>query len=352
MDFAITEEQSAIVDTVREMAEKEIRPRIMEWDEPGVFHSEIVPILAELGLLGILFPEEYEGAGLGYIEYVLILEELARVDPSVALTVAAHNSLCSNHIYMFGTEEQKRDFLPDLASGRHLGAWALTEPGSGSDAAAMRTTAVRDGDGWVINGSKNFITHAGVGQTAVVLALTDPKAKQHGITAFLIDLDAVGVIRGKKEHKLGMRSSDTSPLHFQDVRVGDDRVIGEVNRGFRDAMAVLDGGRISIASLAVGLSRGAFDHALSYARERTQFSRPLYDFQNVRFQFSDMATWIDAAHLLKMRSAWLQENGKRTTLESAMAKLYAGESAARVTKRAVQCLAVYGSLKDYQVEQC
>ncbi|HPR65123.1 MAG TPA: acyl-CoA dehydrogenase family protein [Thermoanaerobaculia bacterium] len=351
MDFNLTEEQRAIRDAVRDMAEKEIRPKIMEWDNPGVFHHEVIPTMAELGLFGILFPESFGGAGLGYVEYVLILEELARVDPSVALTIAAHNSLCTNHIYLFGTDEQKNQYLPDLVSGKHIGAWALTEPGSGSDSAGMRTVAVRDGDSWILNGSKNFITHASVGKIAVVLAVTRPEDHHHGISAFIVDLDEPGVIRGKKEDKLGMRSSDTSQLHFEDCRIPADRLLGNENKGFQSAMAVLDGGRISIASLAVGLARGSFEHALKYSQERKQFNQPIFEFQAVHFPIADMATQIEAAHLLTMQAACLKDEGKRTTLESSMAKLYAGDVGVWVTEKAVQIFGGYGFIKDYPVEK-
>ena len=282
---------------------------------------------------------------------MIILEELARVDPSVALTVAAHNSLCTNHIYLFGSEEQKRTYLPGLVQGEHLGAWALTEPGSGSDAAGLRTTAVRDGDHWILNGSKNFITHANVGKVGVILALTKPEDHHHGISAFIVDLDEPGVKRGKKEDKLGMRSSDTSQLHFEDCRIPADRLCGEENRGFQASMEVLDGGRISIASLALGLAQGSFEHALSYAQERQQFGQPIYEFQGMHFQFADMATRIDAARLLTLRSAWLKDQGKRVTLESSMAKLYAGDVAVWVSERAIQVYGGYGFTRDYPVEK-
>lgn len=351
MDFSLTEEQKAIRDAVRDMAENEIRPHVMEWDEPAKFHREIIPTLAELGLLGVLFPEEYGGAGLGYIEYVLILEELARVDPSVSLTVAAHNSLCTNHIFLYGTEEQKKTYLPDLVQGKHLGAWALTEPGSGSDAAGMRTTAVRDGDHWVLNGSKTFTTHANVGKIGVITALTRPEDHHHGISAFIVDLDEPGVVRGRKEDKMGMRSSDTSQVHFENCRIPADRLLGEENRGFHASMGVLDGGRISIASLAVGLAKGSFEHAIRYAQERKQFGQTIYEFQGIHFQFADMATQIEASHLLTMQAAWLKDQGKRTTLESSMAKLYAGDVAVWVSERAVQVLGGYGFVKEYPVEK-
>lgn len=351
MDFILSEEQQAIRDAVRDMAENEIRPRVMEWDEPQKFHHEIIPTLAELGLLGVLFPESYGGAGLGYIEYSLIIQELARVDPSVALTVAAHNSLCTNHIYLFGTEEQKSTYLPDLAQGKHLGAWALTEPGSGSDAAGMRTTAVRDGDYWVLNGSKNFITHANVGKIGVITALTKPEDKHHGISVFIVDLDEPGVIRGQKENKLGMRSSDTSQLHFEDCRIPADRMLGEENKGFQASMAVLDGGRISIASVALGLAQGSFETAMKYSQERKQFEQAIFEFQGIHFPLAELATEIEAAYLLTMKSAWMKDQGKRTNLESSMAKLYAGEVAVRMSERAIQVMGGYGFSKEYPAEK-
>jgi len=351
MEFRFTEEQEMLRKTVRRFAESEIRPHVMEWDEPGVFHHDLIPKLAELGLLGILFPEEWGGAGLTYIDYVIILEELARVDPSVALTVAAHNSLCTNHIYMFGNNDQKEKYVKPLAAGRDLGAWALTEPGSGSDASGMLTTAKKVSGGYLLNGSKAFCTHATVGKTAVILAVTDPDDKKHGISAFIVDMDSKGLTRGKKENKLGMRSSDTGPLVFEDCFVPQENLIEPLGRGFRQAMEILDGGRISIAALSLGLARGAFEEAFKYTHVRKQFGKTIAEFEGIQFYFADMATRIDAAGLLVYRAAALKDEGITVTLESSMAKYEASEIAVYVTERAVQILGGYGFIKDYPVEK-
>lgn len=351
LDFSFTPEQESLRAMVREWAEERVKPKVQEWDEKGVFHHEIMEDMAEMGFLGILFPESYGGAGMGYVEYVIILEELARVDPSVALTVAAHNSLCSNHIYLFGTEEQKKTYLVPLARGEVLGAWALTEPGSGSDAAGMRSIARKHKDHYILEGTKTFITHASVGKTCVVMALTKPEDHHHGISAFIVDLGSPGVVKGKKENKMGMRASDTAQLHFEGCQIPKENLLGKENEGFKQAMAVLDGGRISIAALALGVAQGAFDVAFPYAQERKQFHTPIYDFQYIQFLFADMATRIEAARWLVYKAAWKKDQHKRTTLESSMAKLYAGEIATWVTERCVQILGGYGFVKEYPAEK-
>jgi hypothetical protein len=351
MEFRYTEEQAMLRQSVREFAAREIRPHAREWDEAGAFHHAVLPGLREMGLLGILFPEQYGGTGMGYIEYSIILDELAQADPSVSLTVAAHNSLCSNHIYMFGNDAQKEKYLKPLASGEVLGAWALTEPGSGSDASGMLTTAKKVDGGWVLNGSKAFITHVNVGATAVVMAVSDPNDKKHGISAFIVELDAKGVGRGRKEDKMGMRSSDTGPLSLDEVFVPAENLLGQEGRGFQQAMEILDGGRISIASLSLGLARGAFEHAIKYAQQRKQFGQPIAELEGIQFYFADMATRIEAAALLIQKSAALKDAGRKVTLESSMAKYYAGEVATWVSERAVQILGGYGFIKEYPVEK-
>jgi len=351
MDFKFTEEQEILRKTIKEFALKKIKPMRDKWDEEQKFHWEIVDELKELGLFGILFPEEYGGSALGYIEYVIILEELAKVDPSVSLTIAAHNSLCSNHIYMFGTKEQKEKYLKKLARGEAIGAWALTEPGSGSDAAGMLTTAKKVEGGWVLNGSKAFITHATVGEIAVVLAITNPEDKKKGISAFIVELNSKGVVRGKKENKLGMRASDTGPLVFEECFVPEENLIPPEGRGFKQAMDILDGGRISIAALSLGLAEGSFEEALNYAKTRKQFGKPIIEFEGIQFYFAQMATKIEAAKLLTYKAASLKNEGKEVITESSQAKYYAGEVAVYVSERAVQILGGYGFIKEYPVEK-
>lgn len=351
MDFKFTEEQEILRKTIRDFALKKIKPMREKWDEEQKFHWEIVEDLKELGIFGILFEEKYCGSNLGYIEYVIILEELAKVDPSVSLTIAAHNSLCSNHINMFGTEEQKEKYLKRLARGEVIGAWALTEPGSGSDAAGMLTTAKKVEGGWILNGSKAFITHATVGEIAVVLAITNPEDKKRGISAFIVDLNSKGVIRGKKENKLGMRASDTGPLAFEDCFVPEENLIPAEGRGFKQAMDILDGGRISIAALSLGLAEGAFEEALNYAKTRKQFGKPIIEFEGIQFYFAQMATKIEAAKLLTYKAASLKDEGKEVIMESSQAKYYAGEVAVYVSERAVQILGGYGFIKEYPVEK-
>lgn len=351
MNFDLTEEQLQIKFSVREFAESEIAPNVMKWDEPQDFPLELQPKLADLGLMGIIFPEEFGGSGLGYIEYATIIEELARVDPSVALGVAAHNSLCTNHIYQFGTRAQREQFVTPLARGEKLGAWGLTEPGSGSDAAGLRTTAVRQNGHFVINGSKNFITHASYADTCLVLAVTDKTKGSHGVSAFAVPTDTPGFIRGKKENKLGMRASDTASLTFEDMRVPAENLIGNLNDGFVDSLKILDGGRISIAAVSLGIAQGAYESAVRYAKERHSFGRPIAEFQAIQWKLADMATQIDAARLLTMRAAAMKNAGKRMTKESAMAKLYASEIAVKVSEEAIQIHGGYGYTKDYPAEK-
>jgi len=351
VDFNLTEDHLMIRDMVREFAENEIAPVIMEFDESQDFHWPIAEKLAELGMFGIIFDENYGGAGMSYIHYALILEELARVDGSVALTIAAHNSLCTNHINLCGTEEQKMKYLPKLCSGEHIGAWGLTEPGSGSDAGGMRTTAVEDGDSWVLNGTKTFITHATVGKVSVVLAVTDPDAGSKMSSAFIIEAGTPGFSYAGKENKLGMRSSDTAQLVMEDCRIPKENLLGVRGQGFVDALRILDGGRISIAALGVGLAQGAVAHSIKYAKEREQFGKPIGRFQAIQWMLADMATEADAARLLTLKAAQLKDQGKEVNKESAMAKYYAGECSVRNAEKAVQIFGGYGMSKDYPVEK-
>ena len=351
MDFRLTEEQQQIRSMVRDFAASEITPHMMAWDEAQTFPHEVVSQLGELGMLGAIFPERYGGAGLSYIDYVNILEELGAAESGIALIVAAHNSLACGHIYLAGNETQRQRWLPRLTRGEWLGCWALTEPGSGSDASGMVTTAVRDGDHWVLNGTKNFITNASHAQIAVVLAVTDRSDQKHGITAFAIEMDTPGIRAGKKENKLGMRTSDTAELVLENCRVSDDCVLGTVGHGFIDAMKVLDGGRISIAALALGIARGAYDAARKYAAERVAFGKPIAAFQAIQFMLADMATEIEAARLLCWRAAALKDAGDRTTTWSSMAKLYASEVAVRATEKAVQIFGGYGYIKEFPAEK-
>jgi hypothetical protein len=351
MDFRLTDEQRLLAKSVREFAETELRPHVREWDAAQHFPSEVLPSLAALGLLGIQVPETYGGAGLSPLDYCICIEELSRVDPAVALSVAAHNGLCSSHILMFGTEDQKRRFLVPLARGERVGAWALTESTSGSDAAGMRTSAVRDGDSWVLNGAKTFTTHGSVGDIIVVMAVTDREAGRKGISAFIVDRGTAGLRAGKKEDKLGMRASDTSEVLFEDCRVPADRLLGDLGQGFVNTMQVLDAGRIGIAALSVGLAEGAYDAARRYALERRAFGRTISAFQAIRWKLADAATRIEAARLLTYRAAYLKGQGQRTTVESSMAKLYASETAVRVADDCVQIHGGYGFVKDYPAEK-
>jgi alkylation response protein AidB-like acyl-CoA dehydrogenase len=351
MDFELNEEQQQIKQSIREFAEAELAPHVSEWDETQHFPVELRPKFAELGIMGVLFPEEYGGQNLGYVEYATIIEELSRVDPSIGLSIAAHNSLGAGHISIAASHAQKEKYLTPLARGDAFAAWGLTEPSSGSDASSMRTTAARRNGGWLINGSKNFITNATFAETTVALAITDRTAGTHGISAFIIERGTKGFSVSKKENKLGMRASDTAALVFDDCFVPDSNLIGEVGQGFIQAMKVLDGGRISIAALAIGIAQGAYEAALKYSKERHQFGRPISEFQAIQFKLADMATEIEAARLLTYRSAELKNRGKVTTKESSMAKLYSSEVAVRVAEQSVQIHGGYGYIKDYPAEK-
>lgn len=351
MNFELNEEQKQIKYSVREFAESEIRPHVMEWDEAQHFPDELRPQLAELGLMGVLFPEQYGGSAMGYVEYATIIEEIARVCGSVGLSVAAHNSLCSNHIYMFGTEEQKQKYLVPLIQGESFGAWGLTESQAGSDSAGTRTNAVPTEGGWKVNGSKNFITHAIACNTCVAVAVTDKEKGNKGISAFIFDKSMEGFRADKKENKLGMRASETSSVVFEDCHVPTENLLGNEGEGFFQAMQVLDGGRISIAALSVGIAQGAYEAAVKYAKERQQFGRPIADFQAIQFKLADMATQIEAARLLTLQAAALKDAGKKTTRESAMAKLFASETAVKVSEESVQIHGGYGYTKDYPAEK-
>ncbi|RMH98617.1 MAG: acyl-CoA dehydrogenase, partial [Calditrichaeota bacterium] len=321
MNFELTEEQKAIQHTIRDFAQQEIAPRLMEWDENKQFPVELVPKMGELGILGIIFPEEYGGAGMGYIEYALIVEEISAVDPSMGLTVAAHNSLGTNHIYSFGSEEQRRKFLPPLTTGKTLAAWALTEPGGGSDAYSLKTTARRKGDHWILNGSKTFITNANYADYCVVMARTNPGEGKAGISAFVVEKGTPGYTIGAPMNKLGMRASDTAELFFEDCPVPAANMLGKEGEGYFNALSILDGGRISIAAMCVGIARGAFEHAIRYAQERAVFGKKIYQYQAIKIKLADMATQIDAARLLVMRAAAMKDAGRDVNMESAMAKL-------------------------------
>ena len=351
MDFELNDDQRQIKASIREFAEKEIRPHVMEWDEAQHFPVELRPKLAELGLMGVIIPEEYGGAGMGYVEYATIVEELGRVCGSVALSVAAHNSLCSNHIYMFGSEEQKQKYLVPLAQGESFGAWGLTEAQAGSDASGTRTTAVRGDGGWTVNGSKNFITHAISCNTLVAVAVTDKDKGSRGISAFIFDKSMDGFRPDKKENKLGMRASETASVVFEDCFVPEENLLGVEGEGFKQAMKVLDGGRISIASLYVGIAQGAYEAAVRYAKEREQFGRPIADFQAIQFKLADMATQIECSRLLTLQAAAAKDADRPVTQLSAMAKLYASETAVRVSEESVQIHGGYGYTKDYPAEK-
>jgi alkylation response protein AidB-like acyl-CoA dehydrogenase len=351
MEFGYSEELLEIKRIVREFAEKEIRPHMMEWDEQQIFPRQILNELGGLGFMGVLIPSEYGGSGLGYIEYTTLIEELSRVDGSVGISVAAHNSLCTGHLFYAGNEDQRRRYVVPLAKGEKLGAWSLTEPSSGSDAGGMQTTARRDGDSWVLNGQKTFTTHGTYGEIFVVMAITDKAAGSHGVSAFIVEKGHPGVSSGKKENKLGLRASDTSTVIFDDCRIPKENLLGREGHGFIDALKVLDGGRISIAALAVGMAQGAYEAALRYSKQRKQFGKLISEFQAIQFKLADMATEIDAARLLMHRAAWMKDNGMTTTAESSMAKLYAGEVAVRVANECVQIHGGYGFIKDYPAEK-
>ena len=351
MEFSISEELLEIKRIVREFAEKEIRPHVMEWDEKQIFPIDVLKKLGQLGFLGVLIPNEYGGAGLGYTEYVTIVEELSRVDGSIGISVAAHNSLCTGHIHTCGTEDQRRRFVVPLAKGEKIGAWSLTEPEAGSDAGGTQTVARLDGDHWILNGQKTFTTHGNYGDICVAMAVTDKSAGHHGISAFILEKGMPGFFPGKKENKLGLRASDTSTVVFEDCRVPKENLLGEAGEGFIDALKILDGGRISIAALGVGMAQGAYEAALHYAKQRKQFGRPIAEFQAIQFKLADMATEIDAARLLTHRAAWMKEQGMQTTAYASMAKLYAGEVAVRVANECVQVHGGYGFIKEYPAEK-
>ena len=352
MDFEYTPEQLHLRKAVREFAEAEIAPHVMEWDEGQIFPLDTIRKLGKLGYMGSIFPEELGGGGLGYIEYSIIIEELSRVDGSVGIILAAHTSLCSNHIYKFGTDEQRRRYLPKLTSGEWIGCWSLTEPEAGSDAAGTRTKATRDEDGcWVLDGAKTFTTNAHYADVCVAMAVTDRAAAQHGISAFAIEKDTPGYKPGKKENKLGLRASATGEVIFQGCRLGPEQMIGKMNDGFVDSLKVLDGGRISIAALSIGMAQGAYDAGLRYSKMRKQFGRPISEFQAIQHKLVDMAVDLDAARLLNYRAAWMLDHGMRVSRESSMAKLFASEAAVRIANEAVQIHGGYGFIKDYPVEK-
>ncbi len=351
MNFDLSGEQQEMRRVLREIAEQEIKPHAAEWDEKEIFPHDVIKKLGELGFLGVIFPPEYGGAGLGYVDYVTVVEELARADASVGITVAAHISLCSNHIYEQGTEKQKQKYLVPLALGQSIGAWSLIEPEAGSDASGTRTTAVLDGNEWVINGSKTFTTNGRVADVAIAMAVTDKSKKHHGISAFIVAKGTPGFRSGKKERKLGHRASDTSEMIFENCRVPRENLLGEQGEGFIAALKVLDGGRISIASLALGIAQASFDCALEYSKQRQQFGKPISSFQAIQFKLADMATEIEAARLLTYRAAALKDQGKPVTKESAMAKLYASEVSVRAANEAVQILGGYGYIKDFPAER-
>lgn len=351
MKSEVVENQELIAQSVRDFAERNMRPYVREWDETQHFPVDLFHSLGELGLMGILVPETYGGAGLGYQEYVTAIVELSKVDPAIGLSMAAHNSLCTNHILMFGNESQKQTYLPKLASGQWIGAWGLTEPNTGSDAGNMRTVAVKDGDYWVLNGSKNFITHGKSGNVAVVIARTGAVGDKRGATAFIIERGTKGFSAGRKEDKLGMRASETTELIFEDCRVHESNVLGEVGEGFVQALKILDGGRISIAALSLGTAIGAFEAALAYSKERQQFGKPISQFQGISFKLADMHTEIEAAKLLVYDAAARKDRHEKVTLQSATAKYYASEVSCRVANEAVQIFGGYGFTKDYPVEK-
>jgi alkylation response protein AidB-like acyl-CoA dehydrogenase len=351
LDFQLNDEQKQLRRTVREFAEREIAPNVMRWDEECIFPQDVVKELGRMGLMGVVFPTEYGGSGLGYVEYVIAIEELSRVDGSVGIIVAAHNSLCTNHIFLAGEEAQKRKYIPKLASGEFLGAWGLTEPGSGSDAGSARALAVKKGKKWIINGTKTFITNGSYADVYVVVAVTDRATKTHGLSAFLVEKGTKGFRPGKKENKLGLRASDTSELIFEDCEVPEENLLGKEGDGFIDSMRVLDGGRISIAALSLGIGQGAFEAALRYSKERKQFGKTISEFQAIQWKLADMATELEAARLLTLRAADMKDKGMKTTQESSMAKLFASEVAVRCANEGVQIHGGYGFIKDYPAEK-
>ena len=351
MHFDYSETQNMIAQSIRDFAEKNIKPYIMEWDEAQIFPVSLFKKLGEMGFMGVLVPEELGGSGLGYHEYITIVEEISKVDPSIGLSVAAHNSLCTNHILTFGNEEQKKKWIPKLASGEHIGAWGLTEHNTGSDAAGMNTTAKKDGDYWVVNGAKNFITHAISGDISVVIVRTGKKGDSRGMTAFVFEKGMAGFSSGKKENKLGMRASETAELIFDNCRIPDSNRLGEVGEGFVQAMKILDGGRISIGALSLGIAKGAYEAALKYSKERHQFGKAISEFQGISFKLVDMATEIEASELLLHKAAFLKQQHRPVTTAGAMAKMYASEVCVKIANEAVQIHGGYGYTKDYPVEK-
>ncbi|MFJ1429831.1 acyl-CoA dehydrogenase family protein [Capnocytophaga canimorsus] len=351
MIFDYSETQNMVAESARDFAEKYIRPYIMQWDEAQEFPVDVFRKAGEMGFMGVLVPEMYGGSNLGYHEYIAIIEEISKVDPSIGLSIAAHNSLCTNHILSFGNEFQKSKWLPKLASGEWIGAWGLTEHNTGSDAKGMHTVARKEGDSWVINGTKNFITHGKSGDIAVIIARTGEKGDNHGMTAFAIEKGTAGFSSGKKENKLGMRASETAELVFQDCRIPDANRLGEVGEGFIQAMKILDGGRISIGALALGIAKGAYEASVKYAQEREQFGKPIFQFQSIAFKLADMATEIEASELLLHKAAFLKNEGRNVTKLGAMAKMYASEVCVRVATDAIQIHGGYGYTKDFPVEK-
>ena len=351
MDFSYNENQQMIADMIRKFGKNEITPNVREWDDSQTFPVEVFKKLGDLGLMGVLVPTEYGGSGFSYTEYVTAIEELSILDPSIGLSMAAHNSLCTGHILQFGSEDQKKKWLPKLVTAEWIGAWGLTEHNTGSDAGAMSTTAKKDGEYWVLNGSKNFITHAISGNIAVVIARTGKKGDSHGMTAFVIEKGTEGFTSGKKEDKLGMRASETAELIFDNCRVHESNILGDVGDGFVQSMKVLDGGRISIASLGLGIAKGAYETAKKYSKEREQFGKPISHFQAIAFKIADMATKIEAAELLIYKAAYLKNNGKKVTTEGAMAKYFSSEIAVEISTDAVQVLGGYGYTKDFPAER-
>ena len=349
--FTLTEDQEALRREIRDFAAREIAPNVLRWDEASEFPMDVVKQLGAMGRLGVIFPPEYGGAGLGYVDYMLAIEELSAVDGSIGIIVAAHNSLCTNHIFLAGSEAQKKKYLPKLTTGEHLGAWGLTEPGSGSDASAARTTAVFKGNHYVLNGTKTFITNGHYADVSVIIAVTNKEEGTHGLSAFIVEKGTPGFRAGKKENKLGLRASDTSELIFEDCAVPAENLLGKEGEGFIDAMRTLDGGRISIAALSLGIAKGALDASVSYVKQRRQFGKAIAEFQGIQWKLADMATELDAARLLTLRAAVLKDAGQRVTQESAMAKLYASEVAVRICNEAVQLHGGYGFIKDYPVEK-
>lgn len=351
MNFNYSEEQLLIANSAKEFAEQYVKPFVMEWDESQYFPADVLHKAGEMGFMGIFIPEEYGGSGLGYHEYVAIIEEISKVDPSIGLSIAAHNSLCTGHIYYFGNNEQKRNWLPKLASGEWIGAWGLTEHNTGSDAGGMNTTAIKDGDYFILNGSKNFITHGITGDIAVVIARTGEKGDSHGMSAFAVEKGTPGFSSGKKEDKLGMRASETAELVFDNCRIHQDNLIGKEGDGFIQSLKILDGGRISIGALSLGISKGAYEASLKYAKERVQFGKSISSFQGISFKLSEMATDIEASELLIHKAAFLKNNGEKVTTLGAMAKMYASEACVKIASEAIQIHGGYGYTKEFPVEK-